>query len=338
MTQATSSTSAKAAGKSNIYTEGSGGNGPGSGPFPPGSRKRLLRFNSSRMPESRFAYLLVLPVLIFLTAIMVYPTAYSIWISAFQVDLSTDTWQWSGLGNYTQALADPEVRGAILTTIRYTLYVTVLTITLAVFGALLLNERFSGRGWLAGVAILPWSISTYAAGVTFRYLYLPSGFINSVLEHLHLAAQPIQFISADLVLLSIAVAHTWQLGPLGMLFIYASLQVIPEDLYRLARTDGMTRLGRFSHVTWPYIKLPIAIFAVLVTGEAAKAFDIIYFMSGGGPGTASLDLVYEIYKQTFINFQLGYGAAMSYILVVIVIVISTVYFLLISRRRRGEVA
>jgi len=288
------------------------------------------------MPESTFAYLLVVPVLTCLVAVMLYPTLYSIWLSTQTVDLSINYWHWTGASNYVQAWLDPQVRGATVVTVEYTVYVTVLAIAVAVCGALLLNQRFKGNGFLVATAILPWSLSTYAAGVLFRYLYLPGGFLNSFVIHIDSSFTPIPFISHNLVLLSIAVAHTWQVAPLGMLFIYAALQVIPEDLYRLAKTDGMTAIGRFAHVTWPYIRLPVAIFAVLVTGEAAKAFDIIFFMSGGGPGTASLDLVYEIYRQTFVNYQLGYGAAISYGLVAIVIVISTAYFILISRRRRTE--
>ena len=301
-----------------------------------GFRGRLSSLGSSRMSEGRFAYLLVLPVVICLMAIMLYPTLYSIWISVFSIDIATDTWQFVGADNYTQALSSTDVQGAIGTTIRYTIYVTCFSAIVAVLGALLLNERFRGRRVLAVLVILPWSLSTYAAGVIFRFLYLPQGFLNSALQDIHVLQRPIEFISDNLVLVSIAVAQAWQVSPLGILFIYATLQVVPEDLFRLGRTDGLGAFGRFRNVIWPYIRLPIAIYLVLVTAEAAKVFDIIYFMSGGGPGTASLDLVYEIYKETFENYNLGYGAAISYILVAIILVISTAYFLLILRRRGGS--
>jgi ABC-type sugar transport system permease subunit len=302
----------------------------------PNVRFRRLRISSSRMTEARFAYLLVLPVVIVLLAIMLYPTLYSLWVSFFNVDVASNTWDWVGLGNYVDALTSPEVQGAIWTTVRYTILVTVFSGVVAVAGALLINERFRGRGALSMLIILPWSLSTYAAGVIFRFLYLPSGFINSALQQLHIIQQPVQFISESMVLVSIAIAQTWQVSPLGILFVYATLQVIPEDLFRLGRTDGLNAFARFRNVIWPYIRLPIAIYLVLVTSEAAKVFDIIFFMSGGGPGTASLDLVYDIYKQTFVNYELGLGAAISYILVAIVLIISTTYFLLIQRRQSSE--
>src|SRR5204863_8471613 len=144
----------------------------------------------------------------------------------------------------------------------------------------------------------------------------------------------VQFVDEKLVLVSIAVAHAWQFSPLGMYFILAVMQVIPQDLYKVAKTDRLGVGLRFVHVTWPYIRLPVLIYLVLVTAEAAKVFDIIYFISGGGPGKSSHDLVYQIYVESFVNWQFGYGAAVSWILVVLIMGITTLYFMTIMQRER----
>lgn len=303
------------------------------------TRARGGWLNSSRMREGTFAYLLIAPVLIVLTAIIIYPTLYSLFISFHDVDVVTDTWDFIGLQNYTDALTSVDVVHAILVTAQYTVWVTLFATLLAIGGALLLNETFKGKPLLSALVILPWSVSTYAAAVVFRFMYNPQqGLFNSVLIHLGVVSpdNPIQFLDERLVLISIAVAHAWQFAPLGMYFMLATLQVIPQDLYKAAKTDRLRVWGRFQHVIWPYLKTPVLIYLVLVTAEAAKVFDIIYFMSGGGPGTASLDLVYNIYKETFVNRNLGYGAAISYILVAIIMVITTVYFLLITVWRKQE--
>jgi multiple sugar transport system permease protein len=291
------------------------------------------------MSEGTFAYLLVVPVLVVLTAIIIYPTLYSLFISFHDVDVVIDAWDWVGLQNYADALTSPDVLKSIWVTVQYTLYVTLFSTLLAVGGALLLNETFKGRMLLAALVILPWSVSTYAAAVVFRFMYHPQqGLFNSILVRLGIISpeNPIQFLDEQLVLLAIAVAHAWQFAPLGMYFMLATLQVIPRDLYRAAKTDRLRVWGRFRHVVWPYLKTPVLIYLVLVTAEAAKVFDIIYFMSGGGPGTASLDLVYNIYRETFVNRNLGFGAAISYILVAIIMVITTIYFLLITVWRKEE--
>jgi ABC-type sugar transport system permease subunit len=291
------------------------------------------------MREGTFAYLLIVPVLMVLTAIIIYPTLYSLYISFNDVDVVTDSWDFIGLKNYADALTSVDVLHSILVTMQYTIWVTLFATLLAIGGALLLNETFKGKPLLSALVILPWSVSTYAAAVVFRFMYNPQqGLFNSILIHLGVVSldNPIQFIDERLVLISIAIAHAWQFAPLGMYFMLATLQVIPQDLYKAAKTDRLNIWGRFQHVIWPYLKTPILIYLVLVTAEAAKVFDIIYFMSGGGPGTASLDLVYNIYKETFVNRNLGYGAAISYILVAIIMVITTIYFLLITVWRKEE--
>jgi multiple sugar transport system permease protein len=295
--------------------------------------------NSSRMREGTFACLLIVPVLVVLTAIIIYPTLYSIFISLNEVDVVIDNWDFVGLQNYANALTSTDVLKSILVTVQYTIWVTLFATLLAIGGALLLNETFKGKLLLSALVILPWSVSTYAAAVVFRFMYNPQqGLFNSVLVNLGIVSldNPIQFLDERLVLVSIAIAHAWQFAPLGMYFMLATLQVIPQDLYKAAKTDRLNVWGRFQHVIWPYLKTPVLIYLVLVTAEAAKVFDIIYFMSGGGPGTASLDLVYNIYKETFVNRNLGFGAAISYILVVIIMVITTIYFLLITVWRKEE--
>jgi multiple sugar transport system permease protein len=297
--------------------------------------------NSSRMSESTFAYLLIVPVVLVLLAIMIYPTIYSLTMSFHYVDVAQGTWEWVGLENYTTALGSSDIQNSIVRTLSYTMYVTVCATALAIGGALLLNETFKGKKYLAAMTILPWSVSTYAAAVVFRFMYHPQfGFLNSVLIHLGIVTPEtaVQFLDEKIVLLSIAVAHAWQFSPLGMYFILATLQVIPQDLYKVAKTDHLGTFGRFAHVTWPYIRVPVLIFLVLVTAEAAKVFDIIYFISGGGPGKASSDLVYQIYVESFVNWQFGYGAAISYILVFLIMTITTVYFLTIMRREKQEVS
>src|SRR5262249_30910645 len=146
---------------------------------------RRIGFNSSRMSEATFAYVLIVPVVLILIAIMIYPTVYSFWMSLHYIDVGSGIWEWVGLDNYAYAFGNADLRSSILRTIQYTVYVTALSTALAIGGALLLNERFKGRKFLAALVILPWSVSTYAAAAVFRYMYNPQfGFFDSVLMNL----------------------------------------------------------------------------------------------------------------------------------------------------------
>src|SRR5438105_3363558 len=195
---------------------------------PAGRKVGLFNLNSSRMSEAAFAYLLIIPVVFVLVAIMIYPTLYSLWMSVHYIDVGSGLWEWVGLENYAFALGNADLRSSILRTILYTLYVTTFSLLLAVGGALLLNERFRGRKYLAALVILPWSVSTYAAAAVFRYMYNPQfGFFNSILMNLGVVTPQtaIQFVDEKLVLVSIAIAHAWQFSPLVMYFILAVMQV-----------------------------------------------------------------------------------------------------------------
>jgi multiple sugar transport system permease protein len=291
----------------------------------------------SRLPDHLYAYLFIVPVLLFILLLVVYPIYYSLNISLYDINVTFGSWKFIGLAQYVKALQDPAVHHALLITALYTVFVTVFSMSIAVGGALLLNEKFPGRGLLLGIVILPWSLSTYATAVIWRFLYSAEvGMFNALLRDLGLTHQAIDFLSARTALLAAAVAHSWQLAPLGMYFMLATLGVVPDDLYKLAKLDKLGAWGRFWHVTFPYLKLPFLIQMVLVTGEAARTFDLIFFMTGGGPGNATRGLSQEIYVETFQSLNLGYGAAESWILVLFILVITTAYFFLLFGRKRRD--
>jgi multiple sugar transport system permease protein len=306
---------------------------------PTEARGKRTGWSSSRLSEGAFAGLLTLPVILVLLAIAGYPTIYSLWMSFQNIEMIFGIIEPIGFANYQRALTSPDVWRSAMITLYYTVLVTVFAVTIAVGGALLLNETFKGRGFLMALVILPWAVSLYATAVVWKYLYSPEwGFFNAVLLRLGLSDKPVLFLSERGAVPALAVAHAWQIAPLGMYFVLATLQVIPEDLYKAAKMDRLGILGRFRNVTLPYIKTPLSIVMVLITVEAARAFDIIFFMTNGGPGDASTTLTWDIYRQSFVNRNLGYGSAIGWLLVIITIVITTAYFLLLftSRKQKTE--
>lgn len=292
-------------------------------------------WSSSRLSETQFALLLVLPLLLVLLAIVGYPLGYSIWMSTQQIDVIFGLEEYIGLQNYRDALAADQVRHALQLTIYYTALVTIFSLTAAIGGALLLNEKFRGRPVLMTIVILPWAVSLYATAIVWKYLYSPEwGMFNAILQKLNIIADPFNFLSERWAIPAVALSHAWQIAPLGIYFILASLQVIPEDLYKMAKVDRLGPVGRFRHVVFPYIKAPLLIVMVLITVEAARAFDTIFFLTNGGPGDASTTLPWAVYLETFQKRNYGYGAAIGWILVIFTMIITTVYFLLLFYRRK----
>lgn len=293
------------------------------------------RWSSSRLSDGQFATLLTVPVIVALLAIVGYPTAYSLWTSFHRIDLIFKRNEFVGLQNYQEALTSPALGHALVVTLYYTSLVTIVSLLIAVGGALVLNEKFRGRGFVMAIVILPWAVSLYATAIVWKYLYSPDwGMFNAILLKVGIIDQPINFLSEKLAVPAVAVAHAWQIAPLGMYFVLATLQIIPEDLYKAAKVDRLGTLGRFRYVVFPYIKAPLLIVMVLVTVEAARAFDVIFFMTGGGPGDVSTTLPWEVYRVFYKNNQYGQGAALGWLLVILTTIITTIYFLLLFWRRR----
>jgi multiple sugar transport system permease protein len=296
---------------------------------------RRLTWSSSRLSDTQFAWVLTLPVLLALLAVVGYPTLYSLWMSFHRIDLIFKRNEYVGWQNYQEVLTSPAFLHALSVTVYYTALVTVFALVIAVGGALILNEKFRGRSIVLTLVILPWAVSLYATAIVWKYLYSPDwGMFNAILLKLGVIDQPFNFLSERLAVPAVAIAHAWQIAPLGMYFVLASLQVIPEDLYKAAKVDRLGAFGRFRHVIFPYIKAPLLIVMVLVTVEAARVFDIIFFLTGGGPGDVSTTLTWEVYRVFYKNNQYGQGSALGWLLVILTTIITTLYFLLLFWRRR----
>jgi ABC-type sugar transport system permease subunit len=260
---------------------------------------------------------------------------YSIWLSLHRIRLGRGAWQFTGLDQYLRAYSDPMFWDSVKLTLIYTATTTVLTFLIAMFGALVLNEKFRGRKTLIVLTILPWALSTYATAVLWKYIYsIQLGLISAVTGNLNIEVTPPDLLSPDLAIYSVAIAHSWQMAPFGIYFLLASLQVIPPDMYKVARVDGLGTIARFRHVTMPYLRGAVMAMVVLVVLAAARVFDIIYFITNGGPSNMSTTTTFYIYLQTFRAFDIGYGSAISTLLLLGIVVMMAVYFLVFLRQQR----
>jgi len=295
--------------------------------------------SSWRMPkrgltDQGFAYLLIIPLLIFSIGIVLYPLAYSIWISLNNVDFYRNRIDFVGLGQYIKAFQDPYMAHYAATTARFSIEVIVLTLSLGLGSALLLNETFPGNNVLRVVALLPWAMSEYATAVIWRYLYSAQvGFFNGVLYSIGLISSYVNILGEAHAIDFVAVAYSWHFAPLIAFFTLAGLQTIPEDLYKAVKIDGGGALTRFLNVTLPHLRYTLLISLVLVTMEAARATDIVLILTGGGPGIASETLTYHIYRLTFLEMDISYGAAVSYILTIAMFATTILYFYLLTRKK-----
>lgn len=294
-----------------------------------------MKETRTNVTDNQFALLFVLPVIVFVLAMVVYPIAYSLWLSLQVVDLRIGLYKFSGLVQYAKALQDERVPIAFAVSIEFSILTVLLCTFLGLGMALVLNESFRGRTWLRVIVLVPWAVSEYVTGVLWRLLFSDQfGFFNSVLYSTGLITSYLNFFTDQLATLLVAVAFAWHLAPLGAFFFLASLQVIPEDLYKAARVDGMGPFRRFWNVSLPFLRNALTVILVLSSLFGFATLDIFIMMTGGGPGNSSTTITYLIFKELFVDIHPDYASAISYLLLICMVVFAMIYFQLLTRRRK----
>jgi ABC-type sugar transport system permease subunit len=278
------------------------------------------------------AALLLLPSLLVVFGIVLYPLVRTLYTSFFDVDSPfPGRYPFVGLANYGRALGDPQFWGAIRRTAYFTVVSTWFELILGIFLALLLNVPFRGRAVLRSIVILPWALPTIVNGLMWRWIFNPEyGALNALLTQLHVIDHYRSWLGSPFLALNMVIAaDVWKTTPLAAFLILAGLQTIPGDLYEAARVDGASAVRGFLHITLPLLVPSILVILVVRTIEAFKVFDIIYIMTRGGPANGTQSIAYYAYIQAFSNQSFGFGAALAYVIVLCILVFAVFYMRLL---------
>ena len=184
---------------------------------------------------------MTVPVAIFLLGWAIYPITISFWYSLNDWNVHGGVIKpvFSGLSNYIQAFTSPDVYNGILRTLWFAGEAIPLTLVFALTIALVLNEVIPGSGVLKVLALIPWAVSDFSTGIVWRWIWVGGyGLLNSVLINLHLVNGSTNLITKYTAMHQLALAEAWHIAPLGAFFLLASLQVIPEELYKQSKIDG----------------------------------------------------------------------------------------------------
>jgi multiple sugar transport system permease protein/N,N'-diacetylchitobiose transport system permease protein len=281
--------------------------------------------------ERRLIVAFLVPALLVTFGVVLIPLLEALWISFHRYSLTTPGRPFIGLANYSSALVDPGFWAATWRTVYFTLVSTGLELVLGLMIALLLNERFVGRGLLRALVLVPWALPTIVNGMMWRWIFNADyGALNAILLQLGLIKDYQAWLSSPWVAMNCVIfADVWKMTPLVAMLLLANLQVIPAELYEAASIDGAGPLGRFRYVTLPSIRSGILVSLVTRTIEAFKVFDIIFIMTRSGPANGTQTIAYYAYTETFTALQFGKGAALSYLIAVFITLLALVYFRLI---------
>jgi ABC-type sugar transport system permease subunit len=297
------------------------------------------RFRRVGYDRPLFAYLLNAPALIAIFLLAGYPIVYSAWISLHKYNLKRPrVFSFVGLQNYIDILQSSEFWSALWVTMQFTVMVVTSVAVLGVLVALLLNQNFPGRTLVRTLILLPWAIPPVVNGLMWQWIYDSKiGALNGLLVTLGVISDYRGWLSDPTsALLALVFADVWNVLPLAVILLLAALQKIPGELYEAARMDGATGVQIFWHVTFPWIAQTLLVVLILQTLSAIRAFDAIYVLTAGGPGTATTTLTWQTYLTTFETLDFGMGNAYAYTVSIITLGFALVYFRVLFRRGEFE--
>ncbi|HEX6863307.1 MAG TPA: sugar ABC transporter permease [Thermoanaerobaculia bacterium] len=272
---------------------------------------------TGRMSDRRLAWAFVAPALAVLALIAVFPLGWAAWESLHRHDLRMP-WlgrPFVGLENYLDIAGDARFRSSLGHTVFFTATSVALEIGLGLVLALAMDRTFRGRGAVRAALLIPWALPTVVAALLWRFLFEPrAGF-----WFVHPAAAWVPVILADV----------WKTTPFVALLLLAGLQGIPRDLYESAALDGAGPWAQFRRVTLPLLRPAILVALIFRTLDAFRVFDLIYVLTGGGPGTATEPVALYTFNMLFQNLRFGYGAALSVVVFLITFGLALLYIRLL---------
>jgi multiple sugar transport system permease protein len=232
--------------------------------------------------------------------------------------------RWIGFNNYIRMFNDTRFMSALNFTAYYTVIVTIAIFAIAFPLAIFVEKERRFVSTYRTVIFLPVVVGLASASLLWVWLAnVDSGFIGPALKALGLVDKgPNLLATFDSAFLTIIIMVVWKIAGFTMIILLTGLQAIPAELTEAARIDGAGRWQRFRHLTLPLMRRTIALALIVSITGSILAFDQFYIMTSGGPQNRMISVVYYIFNQSFVSFNLGYGAALSIALLAILVVIS----------------
>ncbi len=281
-----------------------------------------------KLTQKHFALVLILPAIIMVFAIVIYPLINALIQSFFDYNLARPNIKpFIGLGNYLDVLKDNYFWKSLSSTIYFSIFSISLELVLGFIIALILNERFIGRWAVRTIIILPWAIPPVVNATIWKWMANSEyGSLNSVLYSLGIISKYKIWLSDPFwAMVIVIVADVWKYTPLVTLLFLAALQTIPGELYEAAKIDGASPFRRVINITIPYVKPTLIIVLILRTLEVFKVFDLVFVMTKGGPAFRTTFISYYVYLDTFTHLNIGRGSAIAYIVLLFMVILSYLY-------------
>lgn len=282
-------------------------------------------------------YLLIVPALAILTAFLLFPLIWNVYLALHDVSLTTilGDWKYVGIKNFVSLLRDSDFHTSLQVSLIFVGGSVALQFFVGMAIAVVLNQQIRGSNTLRAIFIIPWTVSAVVTGFSFKFIFNDSfGIVNFGLGQM--GSGPISWLSdPGTVVWSLVIANMWHGTPFTIIFLTAGLFSINPGVYEAARIDGATKIKSFLYITLPLLKPFVIINLILITMWSVNFFDLILVMTNGGPLFSSTTSSLFMYRQAFEFGLLSKGATVGFILIAMNLVLAYSYMKLLRSQDKS---
>lgn len=289
-----------------------------------------LRPRFSWLTDRWLAISFITPTMAILLFVSIFPLIWSLYLSFTDWSVIRDAGtapQWIGTANYFDLLTDRRTWERFIVTGQFVVPAVLIELLLGFGIAMLLNRRFSGRGLLMTLMLIPMMLSPVVVALFWRFMMQGEGVINYYVVNL-LQQPPVLWLTdRNIVIWSLVIVDVWMWTPFMMLMSLAGLSAVPKYLYEAAAVDRAGAWFRFRHITLPMVTPLLLIAVIFRTMDAYKLFDQVFVLVGnrGGPGRAAQTAALWVYEEAFTNWNTGSASALGYIMLIVIIALANLF-------------
>ena len=289
--------------------------------------------------DDRIGWLTIVPALIVFAGVSLYPFIFNVLLSTHNVELlniRAPVWQWTGIQSFIRVLTDDATTASLLRTAVISFWTVILQIILGLLGAVAFNRAFVGKRVLMVLALVPMMATPIVVGIAWQMLLnYDWGVINYLLEQVRL--KPLQWLSdPNLAVVATIAVQVWWGMSFVMLVLIGGLAAIPRSVYEAAEIDGATDARMFWYITLPLLRPVLIVIATIKLIDALREFDLIYVLTGGGPGDATRVFSLELYYTAYERGDFGMSAAQALMLLGAVLLLTVPLVRLLVRKDSRE--
>jgi multiple sugar transport system permease protein len=272
----------------------------------------------------RYTYLSLLPSGLILLVVLVFPTLYILWLMLRRESLTSPTTNaFIGLDNFVTLFTDGRFWQAAWHSAVFSAVSMAVSIPIGILIALLINRKLVGTGLFRAILIVPMVIAPLVVGAVFRFMLDSGGFVEWLLGTMGVDG-PAFLSQPGLALVTVAVVDAWQWAPFVAIIAAAAMETVPPNVLEAARLDGANAWQELWHFVLPQIRPLLALVTLIRFMDSFREFDKIFIMTSGGPGTSSETLPIYLWRYAFQYLEMGYAAAVGFVMLVLISLVSTV--------------